>query len=292
MTAGKPVGGARATSAAAPPADTGEAVGLAARAADGHLRASGPAPVRRSLRARGAATGRLVAAAGVPGRRARRRRARAATCACRRAPTTRRSPSTRCATWPGSAAASSAMRWTQLGFGRTSSTSARSARRATCMGFKDGTNNITPRTPRRWRVTSGSAPASRSWMARRHLHGHAPHPDADRGVGPRDAWPTRRRRSGATSRRARRWARPDEHDPLDLAARDSAGPDDPRRRAHPPRRARDERRRADPAPRLLVHGRDRPRARPARRRAVLHRLPARPAAASSPCRSAWARATR
>ena len=51
------------------------------------------------------------------------RRAATATCASRPAPTTRRSPCTRSATWPGSASAPSALRWSQLGFGRTSSTS-------------------------------------------------------------------------------------------------------------------------------------------------------------------------
>ena len=67
------------------------------------------------------------------------RRAAAATSACRRAPTTRRSPSTPCATSRASAAAPSAMRWSQLGFGRTSSTSRAQATPRNLMGFKDGT---------------------------------------------------------------------------------------------------------------------------------------------------------
>ena len=40
------------------------------------------------------------------------------------------------------------MRWSQLGFGRTSSTSTAQETPRNLMGFKDGTNNITAEEPR------------------------------------------------------------------------------------------------------------------------------------------------
>ena len=61
--------------------------------------------------------------AALPGRQPRAAAAATATSACRPAPTTRRSRCTRSATWPGSRFGTAALRWSQLGFGRTSSTS-------------------------------------------------------------------------------------------------------------------------------------------------------------------------
>ncbi len=58
------------------------------------------------------------------------------------------------------------MRWSQLGFGRTSSTSSAQQTPRNLMGFKDGTNNITAEQPQvAGASTSGRAPASPAWMA-------------------------------------------------------------------------------------------------------------------------------
>lgn len=48
------------------------------------------------------------------------------------------------------------MRWSQLGFGRTSSTSRGQETGRNLFGFKDGTKNLRPRTAHRWTGTSGS----------------------------------------------------------------------------------------------------------------------------------------
>ena len=77
------------------------------------------------------------------------------------------------------------MRWSQLGFGRTSTTSRAQATPRNLMGFKDGTNNI--------KAEDVAALNRHVWVgergagvdARRLLPGHAPHPHADRGLGPR-----------------------------------------------------------------------------------------------------------
>ncbi len=50
-----------------------------------------------------------------------------------------------------------AMRWSQLGFGRTSSTSKSQVTPRNLMGFKTAPTISMPRTPRRWTATSGSA---------------------------------------------------------------------------------------------------------------------------------------
>jgi deferrochelatase/peroxidase EfeB len=60
----------------------------------------------------------------------------------RRAPTTRRLPCTRSATWPRVGFGTASVRYSQLGFGRTSSTTRDQATPRNLFGFKDGTNNI------------------------------------------------------------------------------------------------------------------------------------------------------
>ena len=120
MTLGQPVPG-DSTSLAVPPADTGEAMGL-----DPPTSPSRSASARRCSTSGSASRDRKPAALEpiphlpgdllAPGDQRRRHRA------CSAAPTTRRSRSTRCATWPGSPAAPPSLRWSQLGFGRTSST--------------------------------------------------------------------------------------------------------------------------------------------------------------------------
>ena len=57
------------------------------------------------------------------------------------------------------------MRWSQLGFGRTAATTRAQDTPRNLMGFKDGTNNIVPRTPRRWSGSSGPATRRRSGCA-------------------------------------------------------------------------------------------------------------------------------
>ena len=102
MTAGQPVGDAN-DEALAPPQDTGEALGLT----PAHLTVTfglGPSLFDERFgladhRPEPLATLRRCPATSST------RSAAAATCASRRAPTTRRSPSTRCATWRASGAA-------------------------------------------------------------------------------------------------------------------------------------------------------------------------------------------
>ena len=163
------------------------------------------------------------------------------------------------------------VRWSQLGFGRTSTTSRAQATPRNLMGFKDGTANIKLEDARpSWPTTSGSAATGRRarLAARRHLPRGAPHPHADRGLGPRVAAATRSRRSAARRSSARRSGGTDEFQTIVPRAL----PADAHVRLAAPRH---QRRHQDPAPRLLVHRRPRV-ARPARRRPLLPRLHARP----------------
>ena len=116
------------------------------------------------------------------------------------------------------------VRWSQLGFGRTSSTSTAQATPRNLFGFKDGTRNIkaeetaeldrarvgpaattgrpgSPAGPTWW--PGGSACTSRSGTARR--------------------CPSRSRSSGATRARARRWVSSKEFDEPDLNVRGADG---------------------------------------------------------------------
>ena len=173
-----------------------------------------------------------------------------------------------------------ALRWSQTGVRPhvASPTRSRSPPR-NLMGFKDGTNNIlvaedtaalddarVGRSPGRPRVDAG-----------RELPRHAPDPHAARDLGPLDA-----RRPGADHR-----ARQGEGAPLGSQARarhrrtsrrradgELVIPDDAHIRLAAPA---ENRRRPVAPPGLLVHRRHRPGDQPARRRAVLHRVPARPA---------------
>ena len=87
------------------------------------------------------------------------------------------------------------MRWSQLGFGRTASTSRSQETPRNLMGFKDGTANI--------KAEDGEAMDRFVWVggegpgldARRQLPGHPPHPHAARDLGPLGA-----RRPGADDR--------------------------------------------------------------------------------------------
>ena len=77
-----------------------------------------------------------------------------------------------------------AIRWSQLGFGRTSSTIAAQATPRNLQGFLDGTNNVhgddQPTMDEHIWVGASDDPP---WMARRNLPRGAPDPDADRGLG-------------------------------------------------------------------------------------------------------------
>jgi deferrochelatase/peroxidase EfeB len=163
------------------------------------------------------------------------------------------------------------MRWSQLGFGRTSTTSRSQATPRNLMGFKDGTNNIRAEDTAR-------------------MHDHV-------WVGPSDSPAWMRGGTYMVTRRIRMlievWDRASLQDQEQTIGRvkDSGAPlggvheDDTVKLAKLPDDAhirlaapRHQRRRADPAPRLLLHRRHGRGPRPARRRPLLHLLPARPRA--------------
>ena len=287
MTAGEPVG-PRNDDQLAPPEDTGEASACRRRSSpsrSGSGRACSSATARTASASRAQRPRRCVDDPAARPATCSSPSAPAATCACRRAQTTRRSRSTRCATSRGSAAGAVAMRWSQLGFGRTSTTSHAQATPRNLMGFKDGTNNIVGRGRRgAWTSSSGSATPTRpawmrggTYMVTRRIR------DAARGLGPllaagpgaddRPRQGTRARRSAARRSSTRRTSTAQE------AAASRVIPADAHVRLGA---ARTQRRRADPAARLLVHRR--------RRSSELGELdaglfficlPARPASASS-----------
>ena len=199
-------------------------------------------------------------------------RVRAATCACRRAPTTPRSPSTPSATSPASASARSSVRWSQLGFGRTSSTSTSQATPRNLFGFKDGTANIKAEDPAAlaehvW-VAAGDDPAG-AWMrdgtylVARRINMHIE--TWDRGpLREQEAIVGREKGEGAPLSGGTEFSE------LDFAA-GSDGAADRRRLARPPRPPVDEQRRPAAPPRLQLRRRQR-RPRPPRRRPLLPRL--------------------
>ena len=240
-----------------------------AEPADDHLRLR-PRAVRarrgRSVRARLAA-----AAVAAPVRRRcppRRstRRSPAATSASRRAPTTRRSPSTRSATSPGSAAGRWCMKWSQLGFGRTSTTT----REQDTPAQPDGAQGRDQQHPgrghrRRSTSSSGSATRDRPWLrggtylVTRRIRMLIESWD-------RTALAEQERTIGRAQVLRRAADGTDEFDTADFEAR---GPEGPviDRDAHVRLSSGDLLGTQDPAPRLLVHRRLRRGHRTARRRA-------------------------
>ena len=103
------------------------------------------------------------------------------------------------------------VRWSQLGFGRTSTTSRAQATPRNLMGFKDGTANIKLEDAgelERSVWVGGDAADEPAWLRERLLPRRAPHPDADRGLGPRLAARPGGRRSAAPRSSARRSAAP------------------------------------------------------------------------------------
>ena len=170
-----------------------------------------------------------------------------------------------------------AVRWSQLGFGRTSTTSRAQDTPRNLFGFKDGTANLrtedTADLQRQVWVQPGDGPAwmnGGTYLVARRIRMHVEVWDRT-SLAEQEATIGRAKGSGAPLGAER------ELDPLDLAATGVGGaPLVPRRRARAARPPIRQRRRAAAAPRLLVRGRLR-RPRPPGRRAVLHRLPARPA---------------
>ena len=176
------------------------------------------------------------------------------------------------------------MRWSQLGFGRTSSTSTEQQTERNLLGFKDGTNNLKVEDPAEldrfvWVGDEGDQAWMRggSYLVARRIRMLIESWDTDQ-LADQERVFGRFKTSGAplTGRH--------EFDAVDLAARRRRRTGHRPARPHPPRRAGQQRRAEDPAPRLQLHRRHRPRHGTARRRAVLPRLPAGPARASS-CRS-------
>ena len=170
------------------------------------------------------------------------------------------------------------MRWTQLGFGRTSSTSRSQETPRNLMGFKDGTNNLkaedTALMEKHVWVGASDQP---SWMrggtylvARRirmalEVWDHNLLEEQEWVIG-------REKVSGAPL------GKKQEFDLVDLEARDEKGNPLVPARSHV-RLAIGDGDDQDTAPRLLLHRWHGRAHGPARRRAVLHRLPARPARA-------------
>ncbi len=167
------------------------------------------------------------------------------------------------------------IRWTQLGFGRAASTSKSQVTPRNLQGFKDGTNNLdtnddaamdryvwVPRSePQAW-MRGGSYVVSRRIRMLIETWDRSSLGDQQGTIG-------RDKIEGAPLGESK------EHDPVNLSAHQAeraAG--DPRGCAHPPRVARHHRRDQDPAPRLQLHRRDRPGHGRARRRPLLHLLPA------------------
>ena len=135
----------------APPDDTGEAAdlppaGLTITFGFGRSMFVGtPLPTGRRrgpVRPRGPAARRARRRSRTSPPTTSTRPAATATSWSRRAPTTRRSPCTRSATCPGPRSARATIRWTQLGYGRTSSTSTAQKTPRNLFGFKDGTANV------------------------------------------------------------------------------------------------------------------------------------------------------
>ena len=175
-----------------------------------------------------------------------------------------------------------AVRYSQLGFGRTSSTTREQATPRNLFGFKDGTNNLkaedTGALDEHVWVADGDGPAwmtGGTYLVTRRIRMRIENWDRttlleqERVIG-------RQKGTGAPNRLRRRVRR------ARLRHQELEGhPADRRRRPRPARLDRAPRRHRDPAPRLQLHRRL-GRFRPPRRRAVLHRVRAQPRHAVHP----------
>ena len=165
------------------------------------------------------------------------------------------------------------LRWSQSGFGRTSSTDSTQTTPRNLMGFKDGTNNLVAEDDAALRahtwvgnhdnpiwMRGGSYMVVRRIRMLLEVWDRSTLADQEATIG-------RVKGSGAPIGKNR------EHDVVDLAARQDGelviAQDAHIRLAAPA----GERRCAAPAPRVLLHRRHQPRHQPARRRLVLHRVP-------------------
>ena len=204
-------------------------------------------------------------------------RAPTATSSSRPAPTTRRSAMHAVRNLTRTAFGTARVRWSQLGFGRTSSTSTAQVTPRNLLGFKDGTANVKAEETADVEQHVWVQPGDEGCTRAGRLAGGgsylvvAADPDGHRDLGPLGACASRSRSSGGPRPRARRCR----------AARSSRSPTSARqggdgkpliaadshvRLAHPSLHGG----RADAAARLQLHGRQR-HARAARRRAVLRR---------------------
>ena len=116
------------------------------------------------------------------------------------------------------------MRWSQLGFGRTLDHEPRAGHAAQPDGLQGRhQQHPAPRTPRRWREHVWVAAPTSPWLDGRHLPRRAPHPHADRGLGPRVAGRPGARRSGAPRQRRAARRRRTSSTSVDLDATDADG---------------------------------------------------------------------
>ena len=222
------------------------------------------------------------------------RRARGGDLSSRPAPTTRRSRCTPIRNLARIAFGTARLRWSQLGFGRTSSTSTAQATPRNLFGFKDGTANVkAEETAERssehvWVRRATTGPPAAAWLAGGTLPRRPADPDAHRDLGPHRAARAGGRSSGRTKGEGAPLSGGTEFTEPDFAVAGADGApliavDSHVRLAHPSSNGGV----PDAATRLQLHGRQRP-ARPARRGPVLRGLRARPAdAATSRCRTRW-----
>ena len=162
------------------------------------------------------------------------------------------------------------LRWTQLGFGRTSSVTSDQVTARNLQGFKDGTNNLHgdddeamkrfvwlgADEPQRW-MRGGTYLVARRIRMLIESWDRAALSDQQN-----DDRALQGERRATDGPQGARHGRPRRH----RRGRDAG---DPGRLPHPARRIRGEQRREDPAPRLLVHRRHRPEHGRARRRPLL-----------------------
>ena len=271
MTAGAEAtpGGAVNLNPDAPPTDTGEALGLPASSLTLTF-GVGPWLLRQA--------GPRRAAARRARRRCRRssstrstRRCPGATCASRRAPTTRRSPCTPSATWSGWASAPRRCGGRSSGSGARRRRRRARPRRATCSASRTARATSRPRTPTCCATTSGCRPATDpawleggSYLVARRIRMHIEVWDRT-SLTEQESIIGRNKGEGAPA------GSPKEFDEPNLANDGHRA-----RRAHPAGSGAEPRRGADPAARLQLRRRQR-RAGPPQRGPVLPGLHARPA---------------
>ena len=147
----------------------------------------------------------------------------------------------------------------QLGFGRTSSTTSAQVTPRNLQGFKDGTNNLDGDDEALDRFVWVGADEPQRWLrggtylvARRIRMLIETWDRTSLGEQEADDRPLQGERRAAHGRRTSTTRS------TSTARNAGRHAGDPPRRPHPARRPRRERRRADPAPRLLLHRRDRP----------------------------------